>query len=406
MPAPPDLGDANAVDAESLRPWLILCRAPGIGSVAVQKLLTAFADAGDIIAAKSSALRSAGLSEAQIKALQNVDPDAIERDLRWLEQPDCHALRPGDPAYPARLREIAQPPPLLFVQGDTDWLNAPQLAIVGSRHASPQGLENAQAFAAELARRGLTITSGLALGIDGAAHAGALAGGGGTIAVCGTGLDRVYPARHKALAHQIIASGALVSEFPVGVGSLAENFPRRNRVISGMAMGVLVVEAARESGSLITARLALEQGREVFAIPGSIHNPLSRGCHALIRQGAKLVETVDDVLVELAPLLGMRRAQIESVSRSTETVQAPVGEAQAALLGVLGDGLLSVDEIAARVAQPIAQLQATLTELELDGRIAVTGGGRYQRIVRGMAEGDKPRRLAQNAEAGRSFETS
>lgn len=393
------------MDAESLRPWLILCRAPGIGSVAVQKLLKVFPDADGIIAAKPSALRSAGLSEAQIKALQAVDPTAVERDLHWLAQPDCHALRPDDPAYPARLREIAQPPPLLFVQGDTDWLNAPQLAIVGSRHASPQGLENAQAFAAELARRGLTITSGLAQGIDGAAHAGALAGGGGTIAVCGTGLDRVYPARHKALAHQIVSSGALVSEFPVGVGALAENFPRRNRVISGMAMGVLVVEAARESGSLITARLALEQGREVFAIPGSIHNPLSRGCHALIRQGAKLVETVDDVLVELAPLLGMRRALVEATP-SPAAATAPAGEAQAALLSALGDGVLSVDELAVRVARPIAQLQTTLTQLELEGRIAVTAGGRYQRVVRGMTEGDKPPRLAQNAEAGRRIEAS
>lgn len=402
MPAPPDLGDANAVNAESLKSWLILCRAPGIGSAAVQKLLRVFSGAAEIVAARPHALRSAGLSENQIEALKAVDPAAVERDLQWLAQPHCHAIGFDDPAYPARLREIAQAPPLLFVQGDPDWLDTPQLAIVGSRHASPQGLENAQAFAAELARRGLTITSGLALGIDGAAHAGALAGGGATVAVCGTGLDRVYPARHKALAHQIVGSGALVSEFPVGVGALAENFPRRNRVISGMALGILVVEAARESGSLITARLALEQGREVFAIPGSIHNPLSRGCHALIRQGAKLIETVDDILIELAPLLGMRRAQIEAAARSTQPAP-PTDATQAALLAALGDGLLHVDALAARVAQPIGALQAALTQLELEGRVAVAGDGRYQRVVRGTPEGDKPRRLAQNAgQAGES----
>jgi DNA processing protein len=385
------------VDAQSLRPWLILCRAPGIGSAAVQKLLVTFADAARIVAAKPSALRSAGLSENQIRALQAVDEAMIERDLRWLAQPGCHALGLDDPAYPARLREIAHPPPLLFVQGDPDWLNAPQLAIVGSRHASPQGLENAQAFAAELARRGLTITSGMALGIDGAAHAGALAGGGGTVAVCGTGLDRVYPARHKALAHRIIGSGALVSEFPVGVGAAAENFPRRNRLISGMSMGVLVVEAARESGSLITARLALDQGREVFAIPGSIHNPLARGCHALIRQGAKLVETVDDVLIELAPLLGMRRALIEQTAAASADVAAErISDSQAALLRALGDELLSVDELAARLAQAVAPVQATLTQLELAGWIATAAGGRYQRLARRNADSDKACGFAQN----------
>ncbi len=391
------------MDAQSLRPWLILCRAPGIGSATVRKLLITFADPASIVAAQPSALRRAGLSEAQIQALQRVDDAALERDLQWLAQPACHALTLADPRYPVRLREIAQAPPLLFVQGDLDWLDAPQLAVVGSRHASPQGLENAQAFAAELARRGLTITSGLALGIDGAAHTGALAGGGGTVAVCGTGLDRVYPARHKALAHQIIGSGALVSEFPVGVGAAAENFPRRNRLISGLALGVLVVEAARESGSLITARLALEQGREVFAIPGSIHNPLARGCHSLIRQGAKLVETVDDVLVELAPLLGMRRALIETspASAATDASTDALSDGQAKVLQALGDELLGVDQLAARLEQPISSLQAALTQLELDGWIAVAAGGRYQRLARREGKGDKPRRLAQNGHAGK-----
>ena len=272
---------------------------------------------------------------------------------------------------------------MLFWHGDADLLDMPQVAIVGSRSATPQGLENAQAFAAELARRGFVITSGLALGIDGAAHRGALAGGGYTIAVCATGLDRVYPARHKALAHEIIAQGVLLSEFPTGVQALAENFPRRNRIISGLALGVLVVEAAVGSGSLITARYAVEQSREVFAIPGSIHNPQARGCHALIRQGAKLVETVDDLFEELGPLLGTRLA-----ARKASAMEAPAhgndaGEGPAAaLLAALGDELLDLDQILARVAQPIAAVQALLTQLELEGRIAVAAGGRYQRVHR------------------------
>lgn len=369
------------MDAESLRPWLVLCRAPGIGSAAVQRLLQVFPTPAQALGASAAALRAVGLNETQIRGLQQPDEAAIDADLAWLAQPGRSVLTLTDPAYPAALREIAQPPMLLFVQGDADWLAMPQVAIVGARSASPQGIENAQAFAAELARRGLAITSGLALGIDGAAHHGALAGGGGTIAVCGTGLDRVYPARHKTLAHAIAGRGALVSEFPPGVGALAENFPRRNRIISGLSMGVLVVEAARESGSLITARLALEQGREVFAIPGSIHNPMARGCHALIRQGAKLVETVDDLLEELGPLLGMRRA-------ATQTVQAPP-EAEGATDGIesevlraLGDEAIAVDVLAQRVRQPVAQLQVALTRLELSGQIAAAAGGRYQRLQR------------------------
>ncbi len=356
---------------------MVLSRAPGIGSVAVQRLLQRFSTAAHAVSAGAAAWRAAGLSEAQIHALQHPDEAAIARDLDWLALPGRAALTLADDRYPAALREIAQPPSLLFVHGDADWLNLPQLAIVGSRHASPQGLDNAQAFAAELARRGLAITSGLALGIDGAAHRGALAAGGGTVAVCGTGLDRVYPARHKALAHDIAAGGVLVSEFPTGVGPLAENFPRRNRIISGLSLGVLVVEAARESGSLITARLALEQGREVFAIPGSIHNPMARGCHALIRQGAKLVETVDDLLEELGPVLGLRRAR--SAAPSPAPAAAPEDAVERAVLQALGDDAVAVDVLAARTCQPLPQLQVALTRLELSGRVAAAPGGRYQR---------------------------
>jgi DNA processing protein len=374
-------GHAIAVDALALRPWLVLCRAPGIGSVAVGRLLQHFPDAAAAVAARPAALRAAGLDEAQIEALRQPDEAALQRDLEWLAQPGRLLLSWPDPDYPALLREIARPPPVLFVQGDADWLGQPQIAVVGARSASPQGIENARAFAAELARRGLTITSGLALGIDGAAHRGALSAGGGTVAVCATGLDRVYPARHKALAHEIAAQGVLVSEFPPGVQPAAEHFPRRNRIISGLSLGVLVVEAARESGSLITARLALEQGREVFAIPGSIHNPMARGCHALIRQGARLVETVDDILEEIGPRLGLRHA--------TLPVQAATPDAdlhdtdECALLAAMGDDTVAIDVLAARVPRPLAQLQSALTRLELEGLVVAVPGGRYQRLLRG-----------------------
>jgi DNA processing protein len=374
----PASGDPNHVDALALRPWLVLCRAPGIGSVAVRRLLEHFPDAAAAVAARTPALRAAGLDDTQIEALHRPDEAVLRRDLEWLAEPGRRLLCLEDPDYPAALKEIARPPPVLFVQGDAEWLAQPQIAIVGARSASPQGVENAKAFAAELARRGLTVTSGLALGIDGAAHRGALAAGGGTVAVCATGLDRVYPARHKALAHEIADSGVLVSEFPPGVPPAAEHFPRRNRIISGLSMGVLVVEAARESGSLITARLALEQGREVFAIPGSIHNPMARGCHALIRQGAKLVETVDDVLEEIGPRLGLRRATLRR--EAAASVAAPRDADETALLAAIGDDAVAIDELAARVACPLAQLQSALTRLELEGLVAAVPGGRYQRL--------------------------
>lgn len=330
-----------------------------------------------LYAAGESGWRSAGLTEAQRQALRQRDEAGIAADLAWLAGPNRHLLSLDDPRYPAQLRTVAGAPPVLFVQGDPDWLLRPQLAIVGSRQATPQGLENAQAFAAALAARGFVITSGLALGIDGAAHRGALKADGATIAVCATGLDRVYPARHKALAHEIAAQGALVSEFPSGVPPLAEHFPRRNRILSGLSLGVLVVEAAPESGSLITARLALEQGREVFAIPGSIHNPMARGCHQLIRQGAKLTETVDDLLVELGPLLpghpGRRVVDPSSAG-------APASGLEAAVLAALAGGeILPLEQLAMRVSAPLADLQAALTTLELSGQVAVAAGGGIQR---------------------------
>jgi DNA processing protein len=358
------------VKAPALRDWLALIRAPGIGPVTAGRLLGQFGGPAAVLAAGPSAWRRAGLDERLFAGLLQPDEAGITRDLEWLAQPQRSLVVREDPRYPARLREIPQAPLALFCQGDTELLALPQIAIVGSRSASPQGLDNASAFAEALAARGLTVTSGLALGIDGAAHRGALKARGLSIAVCATGLDRVYPARHRALAHELVAGGGLlVSEYPVGVQALAENFPKRNRIISGLALGVLVVEAARESGSLITARQASEQGREVFAIPGSIHNPMARGCHRLIRQGAKLVESVDDILEELGP-------QIAGLLR--EAVPAPQAPPDP-LLEAIGDAPCTLDELLARTGLDIAGLSAALLDAELAGRVAVTADGRYMR---------------------------
>lgn len=362
-----------------LRPWLALLRCDGIGATAAARLIERFGSPQALLDAGPSAWRAAGLADAAQAALKAPDWAGVDQDLRWLEGPRRNLVTRADPRYPARLREIAQAPLALFCQGDAELLALPQIALVGSRHATPQGLENAHAFAAELARRGLAITSGLALGIDGAAHRGALDAQGATIGVCGTGLDRIYPARHKALAHELIERGLLVSEFPVGVGALAENFPRRNRIISGLALGVLVVEAALESGSLITARYAAEQGREVFAIPGSIHNPVARGCHALIRQGAKLVETADDILEELAPqLAGALRAAFGESAPAPSREQPAL---HARLLEAVDDAPVPIDVIAARVGVAIPELSAALLALELEGALVSVPGGAWQRVL-------------------------
>ena len=292
--------------AKDIENWLKLYRVQGIGPSSFHKLLLAFdGDPGAALTASEARWKQAGLNRRQIKPLseRGTDPGT---DLRWLEADNHHLILFGDSAYPTLLAEITNPPPLLFVRGDKSLLTHPQLAMVGSRNPTRGGLENARAFASHLAAAGLGIISGLAMGIDGASHEGALEANGLTIAVAATGLDQVYPARHRRLADRIADNGAIISEFPIGTRPQAEHFPRRNRIISGMSMGTLVVEAAQRSGSLITARNAGEQGREIFAIPGSIHNPLARGCHHLIRQGAKLVETAEDILEELGPLLASR----------------------------------------------------------------------------------------------------
>ncbi len=357
---------------------LALLRAPGVGPVRFARLLDHFGSAAAVFAADSAEWRPLDLPEAALDYLRHPDWRRVELDLAWLEQPDNHLLRLDDPCYPYLLRQIPYPPPVLFVHGDLNCLRAPQLAIVGTRNPTPLGRETAHRFAAHLAESGLVITSGLALGIDAAAHQGALAGGGRTIAVMGTSLDRVYPAKHRDLAHAIADQGALISDLSIGTPAVAENFPRRNRLISGLALGVLVVEAAIRSGSLITARLANEQGREVFAIPGSIHNPLAKGCHSLIRQGAKLVETADDILEELGALATVASEAIRPAVPSAPVVALDNEYQQ--LLAALGDESVGVDLLVDRCGLTANDVSSMLLILELEGYVATVPGGLYCRL--------------------------
>jgi DNA processing protein len=367
-----------------LRYWLALHRAPQIGTQRFHKLLANYASPAEVFHARPEELRAAGIAPASIDYLLAPDWTAVDRDMEWLSQPGNHVVHFQDAAYPALLKQIADPPPLLFVRGDRDYLAQPQLAIVGSRNPTHTGRALAREFAAHLASFGLTITSGLASGIDGAAHQGAIEAGGTTLAVTGTGLDRVYPARHRDLAHRVAENGALVTEFPPGTAPLAANFPRRNRLISGLSLGTLVVEAALRSGSLITARSALEQGREVFAIPGSIHNPLARGCHALIRDGAKLVETSDHILEELASQI----TGLLAPDGYRAAVAMPSGQPQQAgelsaeyrqLLEFIEHDAVSVDQLVERSGLTPEEVSSMLLVLELDGHLVSGAGGRYSR---------------------------
>jgi DNA processing protein len=337
-------------------------------------------------------LGQAGLSASQVKALRRPDSEALQRCLDWLAADTHHLIALDDDYYPPLLRDIADPPPALFMVGQPDCLLSPQLAIVGSRNASVGGLDHARSFAATLAGAGLVITSGLAAGVDGVAHKACLDAGGRTIAVAGTGLDRVYPARHRDLARRIASQGALVSTFPPGTEPRAGHFPARNRLISGMSLGTLVVEAGQRSGSLITARLASEQGREVFAIPGSVHNPLARGCHRLIREGAKLVETADEVLEELRPLasqLGLALAARLEANRSPDldsssrTPHVTLDGEHRQLLEAIGYDPTPVDEIIRRTQLTTAAVSSMLLLLELDGHVTAHAGGRYSRTHQG-----------------------
>lgn len=361
-------------DVESLAAWLRLTLIPGIGGETQRKLLAAFGLPESIFAAGRSAVRGVLSSKATSLLLDTDNQAAISAALDWSAASEQHIVTLADPEYPQCLLEIADPPAIIYVRGRIELLNRPALAIVGSRNATPQGIQNAEHFAAAFAAAGLVIASGLALGIDGAAHRGALAADGDTVAFIGTGIDRIYPARNRDLALEIGAKGAIISEFPLTTPVCAANFPRRNRLISGFARGVLVVEAAVESGSLITARLAAEQGREVFAIPGSIHSPQSRGCHQLIKQGAKLVEAAQDVFDEL------RWNALSTPRTATETT---VDAAEHTLLSAMGFDPCGLDDLAGRCGLTADALSVMLLHLELEGRIAPLPGGRYQQLTVG-----------------------
>ena len=355
--------------SESLSSWLRLTLIPGIGGETQRKLLAAFGLPQAIFSAGHSALRGVVGDKAASLLLDTDNQALVAQAGAWSEGEHQHLVTLADPEYPQALLEIPDPPTLLYVRGRLDLLNRPSLAIVGSRNPTPQGLHNAERFAAALADAGLLIISGLALGIDAAAHRGALTACGETLALIGTGIDRIYPARNRELALKIGDQGSIISEFPLGTPVTGANFPRRNRLISGMSRGVLVVEAAVASGSLITARLASEQGREVLAIPGSIHSPQSRGCHQLIKQGAKLVESVQDVLEELRLDIPQKTAP-------------PGGDNSAPnqLLTMMGFDPCGLDELAARTGLTANSLSVMLLHLELDGRIACLPGGRYQQL--------------------------
>jgi len=368
------------IDRDEFSAWLRLLETPGVGRDAARALLARFGAPEAVIGASTTA--RAAVVPAQTAAALASPPEAFEAQLaegwQWLQQgaEPRDAIVIGDARYPKALLESPDPPLLLYARGRVELLQAPAIAIVGSRNPTPQGLENARAFAAHLSGAGWTIVSGLALGVDGAAHEGALAAGGTTIAVVGTGLDLDYPARHRALAQKIASGGLLVSEFSIGTPALAANFPVRNRIIAGLARGTLVVEAAVQSGSLITARLAAEAGREVFAIPGSIHSPQARGCHALIKQGAKLVDSAADISEELAPLQAHRTAMPRAQPSAPESARKdPV-------LDALGFDPIGLDDLVARTGRSAAELSARLLDLELQGRVARLPGQQYQRVER------------------------
>jgi DNA processing protein len=367
-------------DGSDITDWLTLYHAPGVGAVTFLQLLDQFGDAREILRASTGHLKATGLSPETIAYLRQPDRKQIDRDLTWLDQPHNRLITCRDLDYPQLLLQIPDSPPLLYTHGNVDILSSLQISMVGSRNPTVSGRRTASEFAGCLALAGLTITSGLALGIDAASHSGALDAGKPTIAVMGTGLDRVYPASHRDLAHRIAELGALVSEYPIGTPPRPENFPRRNRIISGLSLGTLVVEAATRSGSLISARCAADQGREVFAIPGSIHNPLSRGCHALIRQGAKLVETAQDILDELGTLAAATTVTTRSsVAMSAE--QSPeLADDYMQLLESMGYSHTSVDMLVETSGLTPAVVSSMLLQLELKGFIASGPGGLYNRL--------------------------
>ncbi len=404
MPFPSS--DGNSAE---LRHWLTLVHTRGLGPKLAHKLLRGFGSADAILSASSSKLASIGLPAKVIDALSVADQQRIDDDLNWQnEGDDRFIIALTSPLYPLLLKEIADPPMVLYVRGDPEVLQTPQLAVVGSRKPTHSAEKHAFEFARELAGYGITITSGLAHGVDGSAHRGALQADGFTVAVTATGLDRVYPAQHQSLAREIAASGAIVSEFPIGTNPLPAYFPRRNRIITGLSYGTLVVEAALKSGTLTTAGHATEQSREVFAIPGNIDNPQARGCHALLRAGATLVESSDDILTQLAPLLPGSLiltennrsetpipADTPATVAATDTAVPPLtgnaqetrpsktpehadsGSTDVGLLEVFEAEPLSLDEIVERSGRDIVTVTNLTLDLELDGKVISVAGGKY-----------------------------
>lgn len=357
-----------------LAPYLALWYTPGIGPRRFYKLVTHFSDIQQLFRASTPQLTALGMPEATIHALQNPNWRSVEHTLTWATQPNNHILTWEDAHYPSLLKEIHDPPPILLVKGSLQPLNTTQIAIVGSRNPTYAGLEITRTFTRDLVVAGLTITSGLALGIDAASHQSALDHQGVTIGVLGTGIDKIYPLRHKKLAERMVAEGStIISEFPLGTAPKAENFPRRNRIISGLSLGTVVIEATQKSGSLITARLAAEQGRDVFAIPGSIHNVQAQGCHLLIQQGAKLTQTPQEILEELrVPYRSCQPPEIETAPLTTQnSLDAP----SQLLLECIGSSAISVDQLVERTNLPAHIVSSVALQLELQGFIGSTLGG-------------------------------
>ena len=353
---------------DDLDPWLRFTLVPGVPPRAQQALLREFKTPHDVLSARTAQIARVVEPDVATALARGAQDSLVELTRQWLEGADRHLIALGDAQYPQQLLELEGPPTVFYAIGNPAWLSTPAIGVVGSRNATSQGIADAESFSRALSAAGLTIVSGLAHGVDSAAHRGGLSEAGSTVAVMGTGPDRIYPRANEALAREIASGGCLVSEFPLGTRPAAGNFPRRNRLISGLARAVLVVQAAEESGSLITARLAAEQGRDVFAIPGSIHSPLAKGCHKLIKEGAKLVDDVDDILVELgvAPRgPGLNRASAPSHP----------------LLAAMGFDPLTVDEILARTGTTFASIAAELSSLEIAGRIEALAGGRFQQVV-------------------------
>jgi DNA processing protein len=360
-----------SVDDNEINSWLRLTLLPGLGGASLRRLLSEFGAPDKVLAARHGELARFVTPDLASQNIEGGDAAAVARAHAWLGDPANHIVTLADAEYPQLLLQTGDPPCLLYVKGRRELLNQPAFAVVGSRNATAQGRANAEEFARALSNAGFTIVSGLALGIDAAAHRGGLAGAGSSMAVVGTGLDIIYPARNRDLALELAARGTLISEFPLGTAALGTNFPRRNRVISGMSRGCLVVEAALESGSLITARFANEQGREVFALPGSIHSPLAKGCHALIKQGAKLVDSASDILEELSLAPTARGAGVQGQRLDADAAR---------VLESLGYEPSRIDALCARCAMPADAISAALLTLEIAGLVENLPGGLYQRM--------------------------